>query len=135
MGDTGDANLLELKQMMAELTTKVTTVEGDLSSLRVDQARLHVAVNNVQSANLPPHDSSSYGPKGKAVEGISSAAATHKLRFHEVVVVDGADVKPRPTHVMINVPKGHGETLEVPKDRAQRAEPILFMVYILLHVF
>ncbi|CAO2147753.1 unnamed protein product [Urochloa humidicola] len=75
----------ELKQLIMDVLTKVTAVEGEVSSLKVDQARLHVAVNNVQSKNLEHLEPSSAGSKGKSVVGTSASMITpatlHKIRF------------------------------------------------------
>ena len=72
----------ELKELINSVLTKVTAVEGEVSSLKVDQARLHVAVNNVQSERMEYAGSSAAGAKGKNVVGSSfSPSAPHKLRF------------------------------------------------------
>ncbi|CAN6203924.1 unnamed protein product [Urochloa humidicola] len=85
MGDTSEATLDDLKKLMGDLKTKVTAVEGEISSLRVDQGRLHVAVNNVQSDRLAFAESSHSGAKDKGVIGGPMLAAVqavpHKLRF------------------------------------------------------
>jgi hypothetical protein len=56
-----------------------------MSSLKVDQARLHVTVNNIQSSRIPfPDKSSSSGDKDKGVAGTPAGGAppaTYKLRF------------------------------------------------------
>ncbi|CAN6285010.1 unnamed protein product [Urochloa humidicola] len=75
----------ELKQLITDVLTKVTAVEGEISSLKVDQARLHVAVNNVQSMRLNTSETSEPSNKGKAVVGASVAtiapATPHKIKF------------------------------------------------------
>ncbi|CAO2146506.1 unnamed protein product [Urochloa humidicola] len=75
----------ELQQLIKDVLAKVTTVEGEVSSIKVDQARLHVAVNNVQSQKLessPPPEPSN---KGKAVVGSSvttiTPATPQKIKF------------------------------------------------------
>jgi hypothetical protein len=47
MGDS--TTLDELKQLITSLSTNVTTLAADISHIKADQARLHVAVNKVQS--------------------------------------------------------------------------------------
>lgn len=42
-----EPSTFELKDLLTGLVTKLTTVEGKLSSMKVDQARLHIAINNV----------------------------------------------------------------------------------------
>jgi len=75
----------ELKELINSVLTKVTAVEGEVSSLKVDQARLHVAVNNVQSERMEHAESAAAGAKGKNVVGSSfSPSAPHKLRFPHV---------------------------------------------------
>jgi outer membrane murein-binding lipoprotein Lpp len=39
----------ELKQPITALSTNVTTLAADVSTIKADQARLHIAVNKVQS--------------------------------------------------------------------------------------
>ncbi|CAN6356164.1 unnamed protein product [Urochloa humidicola] len=75
----------ELKQLLNDVLSKVSTVEGEVSSLKVDQARLHVAVNNVQSQRFERCESSADGAKGKGTASSSVASITsaspHKIRF------------------------------------------------------
>jgi hypothetical protein len=47
MGDS--TTLDELKQLITSMSTNVTTLAADISHIKADQARLHVAVNKVQS--------------------------------------------------------------------------------------
>ncbi|CAN6233485.1 unnamed protein product [Urochloa humidicola] len=73
----------ELKQLITDVLNKVTSVEGEVSSLKVDQTRLHVAVNNIQSQKMATADSAE--SKGKSVIGASVAtiapATSHKIKF------------------------------------------------------
>jgi hypothetical protein len=55
----GDTTLDELKQL-------ITSLAADVSTIKADQARLHVAVNKVQS-DVVGDGSSTSGPKGKGV--------------------------------------------------------------------
>ncbi|CAO2152414.1 unnamed protein product [Urochloa humidicola] len=76
----------ELKQLITDVLNKVTAVEGEVSSLKVDQERLHVAVNNVQSKKMEHGDTpETAGSKGKTVLGTSVSTITpatpHKIRF------------------------------------------------------
>jgi hypothetical protein len=82
----GDAMTLdELKQLLSNLA-------GDVTAIKADQSRLHVAVNKVQSDILA--DGSSASSRGKGVDGSggSGPAAYHKLRFP---MYDGASDPPR----------------------------------------
>jgi hypothetical protein len=73
----GDTTLDELKQL-------ITSLAADVSTIKADQARLHVAVNKVQS-DVVGDDSSTSGPNGKGVpadrSGGSAPTTSHKLRF------------------------------------------------------
>jgi hypothetical protein len=73
----GDTTRDELKQL-------ITSLAADVSTIKAYQARLHVAVNKVQS-DVVGEGSSSSGSKGKGVAGDGSAGSTptasHKLRF------------------------------------------------------
>ncbi|CAN6195139.1 unnamed protein product [Urochloa humidicola] len=75
----------ELLQLMKDVLAKVTAVEGEVSSIKVDQARLHVAVNNVQSARMNTGELPEPSSKGKAVVGASVASIApvtpHKIKF------------------------------------------------------
>lgn len=76
----------ELKELLLGLATKLTTVEADMSTMKVDQARLHVAVNNAQSKRMDGSESSTGpGNKDKHSAGSFSSSITtvppHKLRF------------------------------------------------------
>jgi hypothetical protein len=71
----GDATTLdELKQLLSNLA-------ADVTAIKADQSRLHVAVNKVQSNILA--DGSSSTSRGRAVDTAdgSSPVASHKLRF------------------------------------------------------
>jgi hypothetical protein len=71
----GDATTLdELKQLITTLSTNVTNQAADVSHIKADQARLHVAVNKVQS-EVGGDGSSASGAKGKGVPGDGSAGA------------------------------------------------------------
>jgi hypothetical protein len=70
MGD--DTSLAELKKLIADLASEV-------SSIKVDQARLHVAVNNVQSNRIFA-DSKDKGVVGGSGGG-GLPLASHKLCF------------------------------------------------------
>nr|CAB3484909.1 unnamed protein product [Digitaria exilis] len=56
-----EPTIAELKELLSTVVAKLTTVEGEISSLKVDQARLHVAVNNVQSSRLDTSETSAAG--------------------------------------------------------------------------
>ena len=73
----------ELKQLITDILSKVTAVEGEVSLLKLDQARLHVAVNNVQSAQHDIAESSGSGPRDTNIGGPTAASptASHKLCF------------------------------------------------------
>jgi hypothetical protein len=72
MGDV--TTLDELKQLLSNLA-------ADVTAIKADQSRLHVAVNKVQSNILA--DGSSATSRGRAVDTAdgSSPVASHKLRF------------------------------------------------------
>jgi hypothetical protein len=81
MGDS--TTLDEMKQLTTSLSTNVTTLAADISHIKADQARLHVAVNKVQS-EVVIDGSSSSGAKGKGVHcdgSVGGPTATHKLCF------------------------------------------------------
>ncbi|CAN6174004.1 unnamed protein product [Urochloa humidicola] len=75
----------ELKQLITDVLTKVTAVEGKVSSFKVDQARLHVAVNNVQSMLMEHVEPLGTIAKGKSIIRTSVSTITpatpHKIRF------------------------------------------------------
>ena len=75
----------ELKQLISNVLSKVTTVEGEVSLLKVDLARLHVAVNYVQSTRMEQAQSSTSGAKGKNTTSPTlatiSTSTPHKLHF------------------------------------------------------
>lgn len=97
-----EPTIAELKEILIGLTTKLKTVEADLSTVKVDQARLHVAVNNVQSCHQDGSESST-GPgtkakhiatnntTGAAFSATITTAPPHKLRFP---TFDGSAVLP-----------------------------------------
>jgi hypothetical protein len=62
MGD--QTTLDELKQLITSLTTSITTLAADVSTIKADQARLHVAVNKVQSDVVGDGSSSTSRGKG-----------------------------------------------------------------------
>jgi hypothetical protein len=71
----GDTTLDKLKQL-------ITTLAADISTIKADQARLHVAVNKALS-EVVGDGSSSSGPKGKVIAGDGSSGpgptTSHKL--------------------------------------------------------
>jgi hypothetical protein len=50
----GDSSIDDLKKILE----KVSGLEGELSTFKVDQGRLHVAVNNLQTKKLESGDHS-----------------------------------------------------------------------------
>ncbi|KAK3142570.1 hypothetical protein QOZ80_4BG0348290 [Eleusine coracana subsp. coracana] len=81
MGD--QTTLDELKLLITALSTNVNTLVTNVSSIKADQPRLHVAVNKVQSEVLG--DGSSSSNKGKGIAGDApggpARTASHKLWF------------------------------------------------------
>ena len=78
-----ESSIADPKKLLAEVLDKVTAVEDEVSSLKVNQAHLHVAVNNVQSLHLEQSESSTNSANGKSLANDTSAplAASHKLHF------------------------------------------------------
>jgi hypothetical protein len=84
----------DLQKRMVAQEDRLETLSGEVTSLKVDQVRLHVAVNKVQSSQLN-HVAKNDGPIGATDDeprnvdssqagGMASAllnAASHKLRF------------------------------------------------------
>jgi hypothetical protein len=73
----------ELKHLITALSTNVTTLATDISTIKADQARLHIALNKVQSNVVGNGSSSSGKRKGAASDapGGPAPTASHKLRF------------------------------------------------------
>ena len=89
----GDSSIDDLKKIL----DKVSGLEGDLSTFKVDQGRLHIAVNNLQTKKLESGDHS--GKDSGTGPGDGSPplfqhrptvgnVASHKLRFPKY---DGSD--------------------------------------------
>jgi hypothetical protein len=88
------ASTTDLQKRMVAQEDRLETLSGEVASLKVDQGRLHVAVNKVQSSQLN-HAAKNDGPIGATDDepqnvdssqagGMASAllnAASHKLRF------------------------------------------------------
>jgi hypothetical protein len=88
------ASTTDLQKRMVAQEDRLETLSGEVASLKVDQGRLHVAVNKVQSSQLN-NAAKNDGPVGATEDeprnegssqarGMASAllnAASHKLRF------------------------------------------------------
>jgi hypothetical protein len=73
----------ELKKLIATLSTNVTTLAIDVSTIKADQARLHVTINKVQLDVVGDglvSSGKSKGANGDAPGG-PTPTTSHKLRF------------------------------------------------------
>ncbi|KAG8070859.1 hypothetical protein GUJ93_ZPchr0012g19737 [Zizania palustris] len=88
------ASTTDLQKRMVAQEDKLATMSNEVASLKVDQGRLHVAVNKVQSSQLNnaakndrPVGTTANEPQNEGSSqagGMASAllnAASHKLRF------------------------------------------------------
>jgi hypothetical protein len=73
----------ELKKLIATLSTNVTTLAIDVSTIKADQARLHVTINKVQLDVVGDGLLSSGKSKGANSDALGGPTPTtsHKLRF------------------------------------------------------
>jgi hypothetical protein len=79
-----EGKMVTVEDGMKAVGTKVSAVDGEIAAVKVDQGRLHVAINTVQSKQIEVVATSGTSARDAPASSIGGAilnAASHKLHF------------------------------------------------------
>jgi hypothetical protein len=79
-----EGKMVTVEDGMKAVGTKVSAVDGEIAAVKADQGRLHVAVNTVQSKQIEADTTSGTSSRdtpASSIGGVVLNTVSHKLRF------------------------------------------------------